>query len=358
VSLRTRNDQHRTLDLNRLHRDPIRLRDRERVQLPGDSDSYVGPRSSNVNRTSQSSSRMHDEQLPTAGFANTTRVDASGWGGERLDSPAKIREYIEQRTKDLPPTAESLDLIAREVTERGGTIAIATHMGGTKQSDDAIVLEDGSTIDLIRGVDGPNPEWQWLHHGQSYGATYDPSRNVVDPRTGEMKSFADFITERGKPVPPYIPLIDSGGGGGGGVDHLSGWIVDRDRTKKKEEQDAPAAQNYRPMPGFDPARLNDPNDNSLMAIFGRWIQDNGLPPTLESLQKFVDANPDFEIDGDKIRIKPEALHRYGAGEEAGQWHRAISDDGSGPAWSFAKIDEPQVFSAAMLDPNRQARIRV
>lgn len=330
-------DRNRDLfrDQNRL-RDPIRLREQPRLVEPQrftvPTDSYEGPRSSTTNTST------------------TNRLNATNPNTGRLDSPAAIRAYIEERSASLPPTSESLAQIAKEVAERGGIIAIATHAGGTLQSDDAIILEDGSCIDIIGAVDSPDAKWQWLHHGAAYGSTYDPNRNVVDPATGEFKTWGEFISGKGRPVPPYIPLNETASAAPDGaasaaprskINHLEGWNIDADKVKKRMDELA-EADAYQAMKNFDAAKLNDENDASPATYFARWMQAAGLEPTPENLRKFIAAHPDWEMDAqNNVRIKPEALAKYPGHEAAGNWHRAITDDGSGPAWDFKPGASPR-----------------
>jgi len=56
--------------------------------------------------------------------------NASVPGGEVLDTPNKVRAYIDQRKHDLPPVTASLEQLVQEVTERGGVIALATLLRG------------------------------------------------------------------------------------------------------------------------------------------------------------------------------------------------------------------------------------
>jgi hypothetical protein len=296
---------------------------------------------------------MSNGTWPATTFQSGSSLGTNAWGVNntnnvstgRLDSPAAVRAYIEERSKQLPPTPESLEQIAKEVTAQGGIIAIATHMGGTKQSDDAIILEDGSCIDLIGSVGSADAKWQWLHHGESYGSTYDPSRNVVDPATGEFKTWGEFISGKGRPVPPFVPMIDSGSPTPDGaaatpaqrINHLEGWGVDAQKVKKRMDE-LEAEGSYEPMKNFEAGKLNDKSETSPMYYFARWMQAAGLEPTAENLQKFLKANPDWEMDAqNNIRIKPEALSKYPGQEDAGQWHQAISNDGTGPAWDFKPI---------------------
>ena len=298
--------------------------------------------------------RMHDANLPASSFQNTQSVGTSFptgsvGNGERLDTQAKVEGYIRERTSDssFEPTAENLDLLAKEVTDRGGIIAIATHLGGTKQSDDAIILENGATIDLIGSVGSPDAKWQWLHHGKDFGSTYDPSRNVVDPKTGEFKTWGDFISSRGRPVPPYIPLPPGyGASAGSGIDHVDAeWLMRR-----------PQGQLYTDMPGLPASQLNDKTLNSAALTLGRWVQDQEMPPTKESLEAFVKLHPDFEMQGDnQIRVKPEALHKYPNDPDAGEWRTVIKDSGAGPAWDFSKTDAGQVSPPDPLQEGATSR---
>lgn len=58
----------------------------------------------------------------------------------------------------LPPTSQSLDQIIAAIPGARR----ATHAGGTMQSDDAVVMPDGRTIDFIQNVGSPNAAWQQL----------------------------------------------------------------------------------------------------------------------------------------------------------------------------------------------------
>jgi hypothetical protein len=270
----------------------------------------------------------HTSGLPNASFQNTQSVGSTfPIGPGRLDTQAKVEGYIRERTSDpsFAPTSQNLDVLAKEVTDRGGIIALATHAGGKLKSDDAVVLENGATIDLIGNVDSPSAKWQWLHHGKEFGSTYDPGRNVVDPATGQFKTWGEFISSKGKPVPPYIPLPPGYGSGGGGIDHVDAeWLMRK-----------PQGQLYTDMPGLPASMLNDPTMQSPMLTLGRWVQDQEMPATKESLETFVKMHPDFEMRGDnQIRVKPEALHKYPNDPSAGEWRTVIKDNGSGPAWDF------------------------
>jgi hypothetical protein len=336
---------------------------------------YSAPRSGGTSRSSGSSGgsssagstpgRMHDASLPATSFENMQSVGTnfsteSVGAGERLDTQAKVERYIRDRTSDpsFAPTAENLELLAKEVADRDGIIAIATHMGGTKQSDDAIILENGATIDLIGNVGSPDAKWQWLHHGKDFGSTYDPSRNVVDPKTGEFKTWGDFISGKGKPVPPYIPLPPGYGASAGKIDHVDAeWLMRR-----------PQGQLYTDMPGLPASQLDDKTLDSSALTLGRWVQDQQMPPTTESLEAFVKLHPDFEMrEGNQIRVKPEALHKYPNDPDAGEWRTVIADSGAGPAWDFTKTDAaraPDPFRAGGTSPfltpfdvNTSGRIR-
>jgi hypothetical protein len=94
---------------------------------------------------------------------------------------------------------------------------------------------------------------------------------------------------------------------------------------------------YSAMPGWDTARLNNPEDLSGKYVFGRWAQ--GKPATTEMLQQFVAEHPDWEMRGsDGLRMKQEALDKLSPGRQS-VWQDVIFDVGGPDAsWQFINAD--------------------
>jgi len=152
---------------------------------------------------------------PTQPAVTTPPRPQTSGGGDPL-------ALIEQWQHELPVGQQSLGTIVARLNQAGIPAVLATHMGGTQQSGDAIVLPDGRVLDLIGGWDGPNPTWT-LNHTDNY----DPSRAIVGAN-GEFVAFGDYLQSLGLPVPTARPFAHGGAGGAaaGGGGGNAGSIAD------------------------------------------------------------------------------------------------------------------------------------
>jgi hypothetical protein len=98
---------------------------------------------------------------------------------------------IQQTIAGLPPTGASLDAVVAALRANGITAFRGTH--GTRAhpqaSDDAIVLADGTYVDLIQGVGSPGATWHSASHASGQ---YDPTRAVIGP-DGQPVKLNDYL---------------------------------------------------------------------------------------------------------------------------------------------------------------------
>lgn len=87
-----------------------------------------------------------------------TTPDVQTHGGAS-GSIADPMAYIQQRQQQLPATPESIEQIYQELKAAGVDVQRPTRAGGSKLSDDKLVLPGGAVYDFIGGVDGPNAQW-------------------------------------------------------------------------------------------------------------------------------------------------------------------------------------------------------
>lgn len=116
---------------------------------------------------------------------------------------------IRQTMAGLPATAASLDPILAALNAAGIRATKATH--GTRAhpqaSGDAIVMPDGTYVDLIQGVGSPGAHW---HSAKGPSGSYNPTRNVIGP-DGQLVKLADYQQSLGLPVSTYVPAGPKGG---------------------------------------------------------------------------------------------------------------------------------------------------
>src|SRR6185503_6505704 len=105
----------------------------------------------------------------------------------RGEYEAFLRYFIQK--EGLNPRPDSLDRIVDAFKAVGVNAKRADH--GGKPSDDKLDFGDGSGIDLISGVDGPNPGWWygWYGAGQGGGGTGTESTDPNSPY------FHDFTAQ-------------------------------------------------------------------------------------------------------------------------------------------------------------------
>jgi len=127
---------------------------------------------------------------------------------------------IRQTMAGLPPTGASLDPILAALRAQGINATRATH-GSSRNpqaSNDAIVMPDGTYVDLIKGWDGPNPKW---NSASGPSGSYDPTRRVVGP-DGQLVQLSAFQQQLGLPVSVFQPgPTGSGQFGRGGMTSLA-----------------------------------------------------------------------------------------------------------------------------------------
>ena len=98
---------------------------------------------------------------PQPGAVQTAATQASGGYNAPAASGVDPYAIIRQTMAGLPPTGASLDPILAALRAQGINATRATH-GSSRNpvaSNDAIVMPDGTYVDLIKGWDGPNPKW-------------------------------------------------------------------------------------------------------------------------------------------------------------------------------------------------------
>ena len=142
---------------------------------------------------------------PTGPFTPQTAGTPTGAAPSRVDPYAIIRQTIAGQ----PASPALIDPILAALRAQGINATRATH--GTRAhpqaSNDAIVMPDGTYVDLIRGWDGPKPKWNSIS-GPS--GSYNPTRNVIGP-DGQLVKLADYQQSLGLPVSTYVPAGPKGG---------------------------------------------------------------------------------------------------------------------------------------------------
>jgi len=139
-------------------------------------------------------------------------------------APGRVDPYaiIRQTIAGQPASPALIDPILAALRAQGINATRATH--GSRRnpiaSNDAIVMPDGTYVDLIRGWDGPKPKWNSIS-GPS--GSYNPTRRVIGP-DGQQVVLADYQQSLGLPVSTFQPGPSGSGqfGGGGGMTPLSG----------------------------------------------------------------------------------------------------------------------------------------
>jgi len=143
-------------------------------------------------------------------------------GGYNTPAPG-VDPYaiIRQTMATLPPTGASIDPILAALRAQGINATRATH-GSSRNpvaSNDAIVMPDGTYVDLIKGWDGPNPKW---NSASGPSGSYDPNRRVVGP-DGQLVQLSAYQQQLGLPVSQFQPGPSGSGqfGRGGAMTPLS-----------------------------------------------------------------------------------------------------------------------------------------
>lgn len=167
-----------------------------------------------------------------AGAGNTITPQAqpqpapsSGGGG---DVRAAINEYLARYPGGA--TREAYEGIFPYLQQRGFNVQRPTRAGGTANSDDKIVLPDGSVIDLVMDV-GPDGSgrWGWSHNGY-----------WVDGRPSATPGV-------------YTPFSNDGGGAGGsaaGTLSGLGYAAGSGLAPWTRDFNSPSAQQVQNHPGF------------------------------------------------------------------------------------------------------------
>jgi len=142
-------------------------------------------------------------------------------GGYNAPAGADPYAIIRQTMAGLPPTGASIPAIVQALNAAGIPATQATH--GTRAhpqaSDDAIVMPDGTYVDLIQGVGSPGAKW---HSATKASGQYDPTRSVIGPN-GQVVKLNDFLSQSGLPQAPaytapkpgMLPLSGVGGAAAG-----------------------------------------------------------------------------------------------------------------------------------------------
>lgn len=205
-----RSERIRFQQREQIQRDQLRMD--ERFLMPGRSDTYVGPRSSDLRP--KMSLPASTPSFGDAGFASGSAIDPSRFTAmPRVGSmsPQDIQSYVEKRQRDFEaqgqrPSTALLNQIVGELQQQGVPVVMATHAGGSLPSGDKFVMPNGQCIDAITDVDGSNPGWSFQPDGG-----YDPNVNIVAP-DGSMMKYGDYLSSQGLPIPPYTPPAPDGSG--------------------------------------------------------------------------------------------------------------------------------------------------
>lgn len=94
-------------------------------------------------------------------------VDRQPQGAEQPQGQPQgdIRAEIEAFIQGKPPTAETINALYEHLKAKGYNVEQPTHAGGSKISQDKIVLPGGQVIDLIKDVGGVGAGWMWGEDG-------------------------------------------------------------------------------------------------------------------------------------------------------------------------------------------------
>jgi hypothetical protein len=156
---------------------------------------------------------------PQPGALQTAATQSAG-GYNAPQAGVDPYAIIRQTMAGLPPTGASIDPILAALRAQGINATRATH-GSSRNpvaSNDAIVMPDGTYVDLIKGWDGPNPKW---NSASGPSGSYDPNRRVVGP-DGQLVQLSAYQQQLGLPVSQFQPgPSGSGQFGRGGMTSLA-----------------------------------------------------------------------------------------------------------------------------------------
>lgn len=116
------------------------------------------------------SNQMHTQALNSALGAPAAPQQPQTFGVPQQQGGQNPASLIQGFQGNLSPTSGSLDQIIAMLGQNGISAKRAMHANNTLESDDKLVLPDGSIVDLITDVGGPNAHWQYAVDGAGGGA--------------------------------------------------------------------------------------------------------------------------------------------------------------------------------------------